>query len=142
MLVDWPGLVVLTHGCWLVPHLTAHKWLAANPVYSSATLCEPHSLGLRLLDVPGSVPVCAPTGPLPISWTLLPWLTMVDASNNELSGTLPWQLAFQSKLSILALHGNAALSGSISPWWRCGQADVVCHSFRATHAYAHQCSQL
>ncbi|WIA08451.1 hypothetical protein OEZ85_007888 [Tetradesmus obliquus] len=58
------------------------------------------------------------TGPLPISWTLLPWLTMVDASNNELSGTLPWQLAFQSKLSILALHGNAALSGSISPWWR------------------------
>lgn len=82
------------------------------------------------------------TGPLPISWTLLPWLTMVDASNNELSGTLPWQLAFQSKLSILALHGNAALSGSISPWWRCGQADVVCHSCRATHAYAHQCSQL
>jgi hypothetical protein len=43
---------------------------------------------------------------------------MVDASNNELSGTLPWQLAFQSKLSILSLHSNARLSGSISPWWR------------------------
>jgi hypothetical protein len=65
-----------------------------------------------------------PAGPLPISWTLLPWLTMVDASNNYLSGTLPWQLAFQSKLSILSLHGNAQLSGSISPWWRCAQAAV------------------
>jgi hypothetical protein len=61
-------------------------------------------------------------GPLPISWTLLPWLTMVDASNNFLTGTLPWQLAFQSKLSLLSLHNNAQLSGSISPWFRCGQA--------------------
>lgn len=88
--------------------------------------------------VPCVAHACVAAGALPISWTLLPWLTTVDASNNELSGTLPWQLAFQAKLSILSLRNNAQLTGTISPLWRCGpRACRLCG-----RVFAGMCSEL
>jgi hypothetical protein len=58
------------------------------------------------------------TGPIPRSWTFLPWMSQVDLSNNNFSGTLPYELAFQSMLTSLRLHSNPHISGTISPWFR------------------------
>jgi hypothetical protein len=58
------------------------------------------------------------TGSFPHSWTFLPWMSQVDLSYNNFSGTLPYELAFQSMLTSLRLHSNPHISGTISPWFR------------------------
>jgi len=44
------------------------------------------------------------TGTLPVSWTLLPWLTSIDVSFNRLSGNLPWEVSMQEQPYVV-LHG-------------------------------------